>query len=102
MLPAALQIVIRKGDIGADEDIIADSQAIPKLNPILDRDAIANDHIAFDEAMRADNAIHSHHRRLKYDSELRDSGTRPNSRSLNIGEWVNIGGVATSHDCTPS
>lgn len=54
---AAGEAVIGEGDVGADEDIVLQPEAIPELDTALDGDAIADEDIVLHEDLFADIAI---------------------------------------------
>ena len=57
ILLAARKRVIGEGDIGADEDVVLDAQAIPKLHAGFHRDAVADDYVILYEDVGADVAV---------------------------------------------
>src|SRR5262245_22967752 len=66
--------VIGEGRIWTDKDLVAKAHPIPELNPSLDRDRIAYDHVVFDKHAVADIAIPTDSRAWEH------VGERPNPR----------------------
>jgi hypothetical protein len=88
---AAGKFVVREGDIGADKNIVSDSKTIPKLNATLDRDPIADDHVVFNQNVRADIAGGADLCARKNDDILPDSRARSYIPRSNVCRWVNAG-----------
>ncbi len=65
-----------EGGVGADEYIVFDARSIPQLNAVLDGDAVANDHVVFDEHLLADIAVAADRGAFK------DMRIRPNARAF--------------------
>jgi hypothetical protein len=62
--------VIGEGDIGADKDIVSESNTIPKLHSALDGHPVANDYIIFNKTMGADITISTNLSTFKYNTKL--------------------------------
>ena len=54
---AAREGVVGEGDVGADEDVVLDAQAVPELNAGFHRDAVADDDVVLDEDVGAEVAV---------------------------------------------
>jgi hypothetical protein len=67
--------MVGKGGIGTDENIVFDGDAVPQLHAALDRHAIADTHIAFEERLIANHAVRAD------DSAWQHVGKRPDSGS---------------------
>lgn len=70
VLLAARKRVVGEGNVRADEDVVLDAQAVPKLNAGFHRDAVADDDAVLDEDVRADVAIGADTGAREYDSIL--------------------------------
>lgn len=81
--------VVGECHIGPNEHVIFDGQPVPHLNAAFDRDAIADDGLALDEAMGADIAVFSDFRAAKDDNKLPNSGAFAGS-CLAVGQGVNL------------
>ena len=82
--------VVRKTDVGANKNVTADTQSVPELDTILDGDAITDDHIVFDEAMRADVAVLAYSCARQHYNKLPDMRAIADIRCLYISRWVNF------------
>lgn len=85
----ARELVIGKGNVGADEHVILDTQAIPELNSILDGDPITHDDIVFDKDLGANVAVASNPGIGQHDDELPDSGSCTDLDALHVCTCVN-------------
>jgi hypothetical protein len=85
---AAREGVVGKGDIGADEHVVLDSQAVPELHAGFDRGAVADDHVVLDEDVGADVAVGADAGVGENDDELPDFSIRPNTRRLHFRKSV--------------
>src|SRR5205085_7731201 len=50
---AARETIVGKRRVGADEYVVFHSEAVPQLDPALDRHPVADDHVVFDEGVIA-------------------------------------------------
>ena len=83
-LPAAREAVIGERGVGTNEHVVADAQSIPQLHPALDRDAVTNDYVALDQAVRADVAVTADPGAGQDDDELPDAGAGTDGLRLNV------------------
>jgi hypothetical protein len=74
VLLAARPGVVGEGDVGANEDVVLDSQAVPELHARLNRDAVADDDVVLDEDVGADVAVGTDAGVGEDDDELPDAG----------------------------
>jgi hypothetical protein len=88
--------IIGKGGIGSDEDVIADAQAVPELNPAFDGDTVADDDIIFNEDVGTDVAVRSDSGLGEHDDKLPDAGAVSNVGGGDVGERVNEGAAGGS------
>jgi hypothetical protein len=86
-------LIIGKGDVGADKDIVSYTQAIPQLHPAFNRDTVTYNNIVFDQAVRADVAALADLRAGQDHNELPDTGVRADGRGLDIGQRMDKGRV---------
>lgn len=86
----AREFVVGERDVRADEDIVLDAQAIPELHPALDRGAVADDHIVFDENLRADVAVTADPGPGQDDDELPEGAARADPGGVHIRSGVNF------------
>ncbi len=85
VLLAAWKGVVGEGDIGADEDVILDAQAIPKLHARFHRDAVADDHVVLNEDVGANVAVGADASVAEDYDELPDAGVGTNLIRLDVG-----------------
>lgn len=81
--------IVRERHVGSNEHIVFDAQAVPHLNPALDRHAIADNGLALDEAMRANVAVCTDLGAGKNHHELPNAGSVAGGR-LAVGQGVNL------------
>ncbi len=91
ILATARKLVVGKGDVGADEDVILDPQPIPELHPALDRDTIADHDIVLDQYMCTDVAVAADPGLRQHNDELPDSGSLADGRAVHVGGGVDHG-----------
>ena len=60
--PLRGNVVVRKGGVGPDEDVVLKGDAVPQLHPALDGDAVAEADLVLDEGLVADIAVRADHR----------------------------------------
>ena len=89
MLFAAGTFVIRESRIGSNENVIFDANTIPKLNAVLYRDPIPDNHIVFYEYLGANVAVAAYCRLGQYDDKLPDRRIVADLIRLDVSEWVN-------------
>lgn len=87
--PALLGICIGKCGVGADDDLILNTKAIPKLHATVDSHAITDDHIAFDERVRAHVASSANFGAVRDNGVLPEACVGADVFRLNIGQFVN-------------
>jgi hypothetical protein len=83
---AAREGVVGKRYVRADEDIVFNSCAVPQVNTTLDGDAVANDHIVYDEAVRAYVAVGSNLSVWQHNGELPHVVVRTDVGGLDVGK----------------
>jgi len=66
--------IVGKGGIRADEDVVADRDAIPQLNSALDGAPIADHDVVFDKTVVADIAVSPDLRSRQYMRERPNTG----------------------------
>ena len=76
VLLAAREGVVGEGNVGADEDVVFDAQAVPELYAGFHRDAVADDDFVLDEDVGADVAVSTDAGVGEDDDELPDAGGR--------------------------
>jgi hypothetical protein len=91
------EVVVGKGNVGADKDVILDDHSVPDLDARLDRDPVPDGHVVLDKGMIANVAVFADHRAGQ------DVGERPHFRpladpaGLDQGTWVNKEVLLISH-----
>ena len=83
-LLAAWEAVIGERGVGTNEHVVADAQSIPQLHPALDRDAVTNDYVVLDQAVRADVAVTANPGAGQDDDKLPDAGAGTDGLRLNV------------------
>lgn len=89
VLFAAWKLVVCESHVRPDEHIVLDPKTIPQLDTVLDRDAIAHDHIVFNKDLGADVAVATYPRLGQHDDVLPDVGAVADVGRLDICAWVN-------------
>ena len=88
VLLTAREGVVGEGDVGTDENVVLDAQAVPELNAGLHCDTVADDDVVLDEHVRADVAVGADAGVGEDDHELPDFSIRPNTRRLHFRKSV--------------
>ena len=72
-LKAARKSVVCKRSVRANKYVVTDPQTVPQLHATLDGDAITNNDVVLDQAMRADVAVLAYHGVWQHDYKLPDA-----------------------------
>ena len=78
-------------NVRADKDIVLDAQAVPQLNTTLDGDAVSDDDIVLNQAVRIDIAVGPDTRTCQHDTVLPYRRASPKPLGLHIRARVNRG-----------
>ena len=84
LLLATREAIIGERGIWPNEYIVAHPQTIPQLHPTFHRDAVANDHVVLDQAVRADVAVATDPGARQDDDKLPDAGAGTDGLRLNV------------------
>ena len=82
-------LVVGKRDVGADKHIVTNAQAVPQLHAALDIDAVANNYVVLDQAMRADIAVFSDRGAGQNDDKLPDARGCADGGGLGVCQRMN-------------
>jgi ion channel POLLUX/CASTOR len=100
LLLAARERVVGERRVGSDEDVVADSQAVPELHAALDGDPVAQHHVVLDEDAVADVAVGAEHRAREHVCERPDAGTRPDL--VGLADALGMDEDGFGHECLGS
>lgn len=90
VLLATREGVVGEGDVGADEDVVLDAQAVPELNAGFHRDTVADDDVVLDEDVGADVAVGTDAGVGEDDDELPDAGASAYLCGLYVRQRMDI------------
>lgn len=82
--------VVGECHVGANENVVLDTQAIPKVVPALHGHVVTHDHVIFDKAVTVDVAIRPDRGARQNYRELPDVSARADIVRLAISKWVNF------------
>jgi hypothetical protein len=88
---AARKPVIGERCVGPDKNIVAHPQAVPQLHATLDRDAIPNENVVFDQAVRANVAVDPDLGTRQHNDELPDARADTNRGGPHVCQGMDKG-----------